>query len=92
MGPKLKHKIENQGVLLLLGLEEERAGTLPRFVGQFTSRLKFKGKGWFFTSFVEQETSPFKSTYLRVSGNCASSLLYLPNFSSASFQQLAKLV
>jgi len=67
MGPKLKQNNENQGVLLLLGCEEVRAGTLPRFVEQFTSRLKFQGKGWFSTSFVEQETSPLnQSIYVLV--------------------------
>jgi hypothetical protein len=59
MGPKLKRKMKRQGVLLLFGVEKERAGSLPRFVEKFTSRLKINGKGWFSASFVGQETSPF---------------------------------
>jgi hypothetical protein len=59
MGPKLKRKMKRQGVLLLFGVEKERAGSLPRFVEKFTSRLEINGKGWFSPSFVGQETSPF---------------------------------
>ena len=84
MGPKLKR----QGVRLPFRVEKERAGFQPRFVEKFTSRLKLNGKGWFSTSYVEQETSPLKSKHLRVRENRTS--LYLSIFSSALSQQLAK--
>lgn len=77
MGPKLKLKIRSQGVHLRLGKKKERAGTLPRVVEKFTSRLECQEKGWYSTSFVELETSPFRSKYLRVRENLASSSLYL---------------
>jgi hypothetical protein len=62
MGPKLKRKIIHRGVRIPFGVEKERAGSSPRFFEKFTSRLKINGKGWFSTSFVEQETSPFNQS------------------------------
>jgi hypothetical protein len=59
MGPKLKQMLKHQGVHLLFGVVEKRAGSQPRFVEKFTSRLEINGKGWFSASHVEQETSPF---------------------------------
>jgi hypothetical protein len=88
-GTELKLKIVSQGVRLRSGIDKERAASLPRFVEKSTSRLELTGKGWFSTSFGEQETSPFQSKHLRVRENRASSLVYLSNFSSALPQQLA---
>src|SRR6516164_722209 len=62
MGPKLKRKLIHAGVCLPFGVEKGRAGSLPRFSEMYTSRLKINGKGWFSTSFVEQETSPFNQS------------------------------
>jgi hypothetical protein len=59
MGPKLKRKIDHKEVHLLFAVVKIRAGSQPRFVEKFTSRLEINGKGWFSASHVEQETSPF---------------------------------
>ena len=59
MGPKLRQMLKQQGVHLLCCVVKKRAGSQPRFVEKFTSRLEINGKGWFSASHVEQKTSPF---------------------------------
>jgi hypothetical protein len=92
MGPKLKRKLKRQGVHLLFGVVKKRAGSQPRFVEKFTSRLEINGKGWFSASHVEQETSPFDQCIFAFERTMHSRLFYLLIFSSVLSQQLAKSV
>ena len=45
MGPKLKLKIESQGVHLRLGIDKEKVGSPPRLAQQFVSILELIRKG-----------------------------------------------
>jgi len=92
MGPKLKRKIKRQGVRLLVGVLKKRAGSQPRVVEKFTSRLEINGKGWFSASNVEQETSPFDQSIFAFERTMHSRHFYLRIFSSVLSQQLAKSV
>jgi hypothetical protein len=92
MGPKLKRKIKRLGVRLLFGVVKKGAGSQPRFVEKFTSRLEINGKGWFSASNVEQETSPFDQSIFVFERTIHSRLFYLLIFSSVFSQQLAKSV
>jgi hypothetical protein len=92
MGPKLKRKLKRQGIYLLFGVVKKRAGSQPRFVEKFTSRLEINGKGWFSASYVEQETSPFDQCVFAFERTMHSRLLNLLIFSSILSQQLAKSV
>jgi len=91
MGPKLKQKKRQEGHLLC-GVVKKRAGSQPRFVEKFTSRLEINGKGWFSASLVEQETSPFDQCIFAFERTMHSRLFYLLIFSSVLSQQLAKSV
>jgi hypothetical protein len=68
------------------------AGSQPRFVEKFTSRLEINGKGWFSASHVEQETGPFDQCVFAFERTMHSRLFYLLIFSSILSQQLAKSV
>ena len=92
MGPKLKRKLKRQGVHLLVGVVKKRAGSQPRFVEKFTSRLEINGKGWFSASNVEKETSPFVQSIFAFERTMHSRHFYLRIFSSVLSQQLAKSV
>ena len=92
MGPKLKRSLKHQGGHLLLGVVKKGAGSQPRFVEKFTSRLEINGKGWFSASNVEQETSPFDQCVFAFERTMHSRLFYLLIFSSVLSQQLAKSV
>jgi len=92
MGPKLKRKLKRQGVHLLVGVVKKRAGSQPRFVEKFTSRLEINGKGWFSASNVEKETSPFDQSIFAFERTMHSRHFYLRIFSSVLSQQLAKSV
>jgi len=92
MGPKLKRKLKRQGVHLLLGVVKKGAGSQPRFIEKFTSRLEINGKGWFSASHDEQETSPFDQCVFAFERTMHSRLLNLLIFSSILSQQLAKSV
>jgi hypothetical protein len=92
MGPKLKRKLKRQGVHLLIGVVKKRAGSQPRFVEKFTSRLVINGKGWFSASHDEQETGPFDQCIFAFKRTMYSRLLNLPIISSVLSQQLAKSV
>jgi len=92
MGPKLKRKLKRQGVYLLLGVVKKRAGSQPRFIEKFTSRLEINGKGWFSASHDEQETSPFDQCDFAFARTMHSRFLNLLIFSSVLSQQLAKSV
>jgi hypothetical protein len=92
MGPKLKRKLKRQGVHLLVGVVKKGAGSQPRFVEKFTSRLEINGKGWFSASHAEQETSPFDQCIFAFERTMHSRLFYLLIFSSVLSQQLAKSV
>ncbi len=91
MGPKLKLKIESQGVRLLFGIEKERVGSPPRFDEQFASRLELKRKGLVLhLDLSSKKPALLNSMYLLVRKNRLLLSLYFPNFSSAFSQQLAK--
>jgi hypothetical protein len=45
MGPKLKLKIQSQGVHLHLGIDKEKVGSPPRLAQQFVSILELIRKG-----------------------------------------------
>jgi hypothetical protein len=92
MEPKLKRKLKRQGVHLLFGVVKKRAGSQPRFVEKFTSRLEINGKGWFSASYDEQETSPFDQCVFAFERTMQSRLLNLLFISSVLSQQLAKSV
>ena len=92
MGPKLKRKLKHRGVHLLFGVVGKRAGSQPRFIEKFTSRLEINGKGWFSASHVEQETSPFDQCIFAFARTMHSRLLDLLFISSVLSQQLAKSV
>ena len=92
MGPKLKPKLKRQGVYLPFGVVKKGAGSQPRFVEKFTSRLEINGKGWFSASHVEQETSPFDQCIFAFERTMHSRLFYLLIISSVLSQQLAKSV
>jgi hypothetical protein len=92
MRPKLKRKIKRQEVHLFVGVVKKRAGSQPRVVEKFTSRLEINGKGWFSASNVEQETSPFDQCVFAFERTIHSRLFYLLIFSSVLPQQLAKSV
>src|SRR5258708_3154437 len=82
MGPKLKRKLKRQGDHLLVGVVKKRAGSQPRFVEKFTSRLEINGKGWFSASHAEQETSPFDQCIFAFERTMHSRLFYLLIFST----------
>jgi hypothetical protein len=90
MGPKLKRTIKRQGVHLRFGVVKERAGSQPRLIEKFTSRLKLNGKGWISASLVEQETSPFNQSIFAFERTMHCRHFYLLIFSSMLSQQLAK--
>jgi hypothetical protein len=80
MGPKLKRKLKRHGVHLLFGVVKKRAGSQPRFVEKFTSRLVINGKGWFSASHAEQETGPFDKCIFAFERTMHSRLCYYPSF------------
>ena len=92
MGPKLKRKLKHRGVYLLFGVVKKRAGSQPRCIEKFTSRLVINGKGWFSASHDEQETSPFDKCIFVFARAMHSRLFKLLIFSSVLSQQLAKSV
>jgi hypothetical protein len=89
MGPKLKRILKRQEVHLPFGVVEKRAGSQPRFVEKFTSRLEINGKGWFSASHVEQGTSPFDQCIFAFVRTMHRRLFKLFIFSSVLSQQLA---
>jgi hypothetical protein len=84
--------LKHLGVHLPLGVVEKRAGSQPRFIEKFTSRLEINGKGWFSDSHAEQETSPFDQCIFAFARTMHNRHFNLFIFSSVLSQQLAKYV
>jgi hypothetical protein len=92
MGPKLKLKIESQGVRLHLGIDKEKVGSPPRLAQQFVSTLESIRKWLVLRLDLSSKKPALLNQYLFPSRGSLHYGNYSYPFTSAFSQQLAKTV